>query len=234
MKGIPVRLDCKTLVLVGSLFIQLMASQGWAETSIDEALRAAYMTRLFALETRLAILTSRRKLTSSELSSIRVLRTEQERLRRRLRVSRDYLQERPHNKKRSRLRHQSGRLNHYDDLIMEASKTYGLSAALIKAVIKVESNFDPYAVSRVGACGLMQIMPETAKALGVINSFNPRENIFGGTRLLRRHIDEFGSLKNALIAYNAGEQVAKGRIKVPKETREYVKKVIHHYQAYKR
>ena len=227
------RLDCKTLVLVGSLFIQLMASQGGAETSVDEVLRAAYIIRLFALETRLAILTSRRNLTSSELSSIRLLRAEQERLHRRLRVSRDYVQKRRYRNIRLPVQ-RSGGLNEYDRIIERASTSYGLSAALIKAVIRTESNFDPYAVSDSGACGLMQIMPETAKALGVKDSFNPRENIFGGARLLRRHIDEFGSLKKALIAYNAGPDVVSKGLKVPKETREYMKKVIHYYHLYKR
>ncbi|MCK4390175.1 MAG: lytic transglycosylase domain-containing protein [Desulfobacterales bacterium] len=77
-------------------------------------------------------------------------------------------------------------------------------------------------------------MPETAKAIGILDPFDPKANIFGGTRLLRSHIDEFGSLKRSLIAYNAGPHVVSKELKVPKETRKYVKKVIQYYRMYKK
>ena len=129
--------------------------------------------------------------------------------------------------------HQRRSLDQYDDLIMKASQTYCLSPALIKAVIKVESGFIEDAVSHAGAQGLMQLMPDTAKDLKIVDVFDPEVNIFGGTRLLREHINEFGSLKRALIAYNAGpNRVRKGKA-IPGETRKYIKRVIHYYRIYK-
>ena len=121
----------------------------------------------------------------------------------------------------------------YDSLIHKASRIYELPPALIKAVIHAESSFINDAISKKGAQGLMQLMPDTAKDLKIVDVFDPRINIFGGTRLLRKHIDEFGSLKRALIAYNAGpDRVRKGK-RIPSETRKYIKRVIHYYRIYK-
>jgi soluble lytic murein transglycosylase-like protein len=131
-------------------------------------------------------------------------------------------------------RHKRLSSNQYNHFIMKASKRYRLSPSLIKAVIKVESGFVNSAISHAGAQGLMQLMPDTAEDLKVVDVFDPKANIFGGTRLVRMHMDEFGSLKKALIAYNAGPDVVRKGLKVPKETREYVKKVIHYYRMYKR
>lgn len=133
-----------------------------------------------------------------------------------------------------RPRRQSCSLNQYDNLIMKASKTHRLSPALIRAVIKVESGFVNGAISHAGAQGLMQLMPDTAKDLEVFDAFDPEANIFGGTRLLRSHIDEFGSLKRSLIAYNAGPDVVRKGLRIPRETREYVKKVLRYYHMYKK
>jgi len=124
--------------------------------------------------------------------------------------------------------------NKYNRLILEASKTYGLSPALIKAVIKVESDFFNDAISYKGAQGLCQLMPDTSKELGVINPFNPHSNISGGARLLRKHLEEFGSIKKTLIAYNAGPEWVRKRKGIPKETRTYIKRVINYYHKYKR
>lgn len=125
-------------------------------------------------------------------------------------------------------------INKYDNLIMKASQIYCLSPALIKAVIKVESGFIKDAVSHVGAQGLMQIMPDTAADLNIVDVFNPEINILGGTRLLRKYLDEFGSLKRALIAYNSGpDRVRQGKV-VPIETRKYIKKVVYYYNIYKK
>lgn len=123
--------------------------------------------------------------------------------------------------------------NRYDPLIKEASRRYGLSPALIKAVIHVESGFKESAVSGKGAMGLMQLMPRTAKELGVTNAFNAKANIMGGARLLRQHIDRFGSFKKALIAYNAGASYVIERKKIPQESRKYISDVIHYYHVYK-
>ncbi len=124
--------------------------------------------------------------------------------------------------------------NKYDTLILEASGIYALSPALIKAVIKAESDFINDAISHKGAQGLCQLMPDTSKELGVINPFNPQSNIFGGAKLLKKHLEEFGSIKKTLIAYNAGPEWVRKRKGIPKETRIYIRRVISYYHKYKR
>lgn len=116
----------------------------------------------------------------------------------------------------------------YDALIAEAAERYGLNPALIKAVMRTESAFDPLAVSPVGAQGLMQLMPALAEEMGVKNAFDPRENILGGAKYLRKLLDSTkGSLSLTLASYNAGPgNVARYRGIPPfKETRNYVKKI---------
>ena len=119
--------------------------------------------------------------------------------------------------------------------ISEAARRHGISFSLIKAVIKAESNFDPHAVSSSGACGLMQIMPKTAKGLGISNSFDPRQNIFGGARYLKNLLTQFdGSLRLALAAYNAGPARVESLKRVPpfKETRSFVQRVMQYIDRY--
>jgi soluble lytic murein transglycosylase-like protein len=122
-------------------------------------------------------------------------------------------------------------------LIEAAAQRYKLDPALIKAVIRVESAFNCNAVSWAGAQGLMQLMPGTADLMGVVNAFNPKENIFGGSRYLRTMLNRFGGdLDLSLAAYNCGpERVAKDK-KVPniRETKAYVKKVKYYYEIYKK
>ena len=122
----------------------------------------------------------------------------------------------------------------YAPLIHKASKRYNLPPALIKAVIHAESAFVKDAISKKGAQGLMQLMPDTAAEIGVHNAFDPRANIFGGSRLLRRYLDEFRSLKKTLIAYNAGPNWVRKRKGIPKETRIYIRRVINYYHTYKK
>ncbi len=126
----------------------------------------------------------------------------------------------------------------YDTIISSAARKYNIDRNLIQAVIKAESNFNPKAVSPVGARGLMQLMPATAASLNVSNSFHPESNIEGGVRYLRYLMNLFpGDLKIALAAYNAGEGAVMrygNRIPPFKETQTYVKRVLALYDAYKR
>jgi soluble lytic murein transglycosylase-like protein len=120
--------------------------------------------------------------------------------------------------------------------IDEASQQYGIDPKLIQAVIHVESNFDPQAVSSKGAQGLMQLMPQTAKDLQVSDAFSPKENIVGGTRYLRYLLDMYNQdLSLALAAYNAGPEKVNLYRGIPpyQETRTYVQKVTQIYNQLK-
>jgi len=118
--------------------------------------------------------------------------------------------------------------------IDRACEKYGVDPSLVRAIVKVESDYNPFALSRKGAMGLMQLMPQTAVEMNVKNSFSPQENIEGGVRYLRYLLDRYeGNLSLSLAAYNSGETAVKRWGTVPpfKETKDYVKKVLAHYQG---
>ena len=132
---------------------------------------------------------------------------------------------------------ESDTINLYDHVISEASKKHGVSFSLLKALIKTESDFDPRAVSKAGAMGLMQIMPENIKKLKIKDPFDPKDNVMGGTRYLKQLIHRFeGKLPLALAAYNAGPGVVEKYQRIPpyKETENYVKQVMKYYSLFKK
>jgi soluble lytic murein transglycosylase-like protein len=129
-----------------------------------------------------------------------------------------------------------GRYTRYDEHIRQAAILYQIPEQLIRAVIKVESDYDPRAVSYAGARGLMQLMPETADRLGVKDINDPRENIFGGVRYLRLLANTFnGDLDFTVAGYNAGENavIQHGGIPPYAQTRDYVVKVNKFYRRYR-
>ncbi len=121
------------------------------------------------------------------------------------------------------------RASRFDALIERTASAHGVDTALVKAMVQVESAFDPYAVSHKGAYGLMQLMPETARQYGVADPADPVQNVRGGVRYMRHLMQLFGDdTRLALAAYNAGEGAVKryGGIPPYNETRNYVRKVM--------
>ena len=122
----------------------------------------------------------------------------------------------------------------YDHLILQVATQHQVEPGLVKAVIAAESNFKPHAVSRVGAQGLMQLMPATSAHLGVERPFGVVDNIDGGVRYLRAMLDRYGDVARALAAYNAGPGAVDRHRGVPpyRETRAYIKRVLEYYRRY--
>jgi len=128
------------------------------------------------------------------------------------------------------------RFTRYDEWIRQAAALYQIPEALVRSVIKVESDYDPRAVSSSGARGLMQLMPDTAASMQVRDSHDPRENIFGGVRLLRILANSFnGDLSLTVAAYNAGPDAVMKAGGIPSypQTRDYVVKVLGFYRRYR-
>lgn len=120
-----------------------------------------------------------------------------------------------------------------DEIILDAARRHSVDPKLIRAVISVESGWNPRAVSRKGARGLMQLMPETAERYGVRVPFDPRENVEGGAQYLRDLLNEFRDLRLALAAYNAGEKAVRAYGGIPPypETQEFVREVLKAYRS---
>jgi soluble lytic murein transglycosylase-like protein len=121
-----------------------------------------------------------------------------------------------------------------DKAITEAASRHGVDENLVRAVIQVESNFNPHAVSRKGAIGLMQLMPRTAKSMNVTNAFDPNQNVDAGVRHLKSLLDNYnGNVELTLAAYNAGSAAVDKNGGIPpfRETRDYVKKITGLYHA---
>jgi soluble lytic murein transglycosylase-like protein len=123
----------------------------------------------------------------------------------------------------------------YEPLIREAEVRYRLPPGLMQALVWAESRFNPMAISPAGAAGLSQLMPATARELGVSNRHDPRQNIDGGARYLRQMLDRFGEVRLALAAYNAGPGAVTraGGIPRNRETPAYVRSVLQRWMAYR-
>jgi len=124
----------------------------------------------------------------------------------------------------------------YNHIILEAANTHNVDLTMIKAIIMAESGYNRLSISRRGAGGLMQLMPATAKSLGVKNIFNPEENIYAGVRYYKSLLNRFnGDKKLALAAYNAGARNVRRHKGVPpfKETRQYIQKVLEYQHFYR-
>ena len=124
----------------------------------------------------------------------------------------------------------------FHPIIIQTSNRHQVDPAIVKAIIMAESGYNPRAISKAGAKGLMQLMPKTAQDLGVEDSFNPQQNISGGVRYFKQLMNRFnGDFKLALAAYNAGSTTVRRYKGVPpfKATQHYIKKVFKYYQLYK-
>jgi soluble lytic murein transglycosylase len=138
--------------------------------------------------------------------------------------------------KRTRTYFGSHSPDQYNHIISEASRRHGIDSRLVKAIIKVESDFNPLAVSRKGAKGLMQIMPDNYRSLRIRDPFDPAQNIMGGTRYFRTLLDRFNNnITFALAAYNAGPASVDRFNRIPPipETEAYVRRVMEYYAFYK-
>lgn len=124
----------------------------------------------------------------------------------------------------------------FQPIVLKAAERYKVDPAMVMAIIMAESSYNPKAISKKGAKGLMQLMPTTARSLGVKDSFNPEHNINAGVRYFKKLLDQFdGDVKLALAAYNAGGRKVREHSGIPpfRATKYYIKKVIKYYQYYK-
>lgn len=122
----------------------------------------------------------------------------------------------------------------YDSYFKKAAKKYGVDESLLKGIAKAESNFNPKDVSSSGAMGIMQLMPDTARGLGVDDPFDPEQNIMGGAKCIAQKLKEFqGNVKLALAAYNAGSGTVRRTGGIPSQCKSYISKVLSYQEAFK-
>ena len=139
--------------------------------------------------------------------------------------------------KSTSLSHEEKAERRFDPIIQRVANSYDVDPALVRAIIMAESSYNPRAVSKKGAKGLMQLMPKTAEYLGVEDSFNPEHNIDAGVRYFKKLLGQFnGDVKLALAAYNAGSRRVREYKGIPpfKATQSYVKKVFEYHQHYQK
>lgn len=121
----------------------------------------------------------------------------------------------------------------YDEYFKQAAKKYDVSESLLKAIAKAESNFNAKDVSSAGAMGVMQLMPDTAKGLGVKDPFDPKQNIMGGAKCIALKLKEFkGNVRLALAAYNAGSGAVRRTGGIPSQCQVYIKRVLSYKEAF--
>lgn len=121
----------------------------------------------------------------------------------------------------------------FDAYFKKAAKTYGVSESLLKGIAKAESNFNERDLSSSGAMGVMQLMPETARGLGVTDPYDPEQNIMGGAKCIAQKLKEFnGDVELALAAYNAGSGAVRRAGGIPSKCRNYIKKVLSYQDAF--
>ena len=127
-----------------------------------------------------------------------------------------------------------GKAKNLDEIVEEIADKFNINANLVKAIIVAESNSNPAAISRKGAQGLMQLMPQTAKKLNVSKPFDPRDNVLGGVKYIKGLMASYGDLRLALAAYNAGPAAVAKHAGIPpyRETINYVKKVLYFYKKF--
>lgn len=201
-------------------------------------LREFYQLQLLALETELVLLEREKGLDAQEVAELSALREQRDRLTLRVETCGEYEQRRQEAREDRPARPKEpvsgGRpptRREIDRLIREWARRYRVNPDLVRAIVKAESGYDVYARSRAGAMGLMQLMPETARQMGV-DPWHPGENVQGGVRYLNLLLREFKDPRKALIGYNAGPEYVRRGWQVPAETRRYVREVLSNVKAY--
>jgi len=208
------------IVMAAAVFV-LSGISDSRGSEIPENMREFYLTRLYAIKTQIKLLDSQR--SNSAPSKKELLIREKALIEKRLGKNRA----RPATPVRAARVPDRLSREHINMIAEHKARKYGVPHRLVKAVIKAESDYDIHARSHKGAMGLMQLMPETAKDLGVENPWDAEQNIEGGTKYLALLMREFnGNVRKALIGYNSGPGRVRQNKGVFKETKVYVERVI--------